>query len=143
MSVKINVKTTIFYENGKEIMETAAYGRFYQKDNASFLQYEEEGEAGKIRTTVKLAEKEALILRNGAVKMRLPFTLDRLREGSYQLSFGQFAVTSLAQKIDHFYDAKQGKGSIQIVYEFSMQGAGDPTIYHLEITFQEEKDEYR
>jgi uncharacterized beta-barrel protein YwiB (DUF1934 family) len=138
MSVKINVKTTIFHENGKEIMETAAYGRFYQKDNASFLQYEEEGEEGKIRTTVKLAGDEGLILRNGAIKMRLPFSLNKQREGSYQLSFGQFAIFSSAQKIDHSYDAKHGKGSINIVYEFSMQGAGNSNTYHLEITFQEE-----
>ncbi len=138
MPVKINVKTTIFHENGKEIIETAADGQFFQKDHASFLQYQEKGETGTIRTTVKIAEMEALILRNGAIKMRLPFTLGEKREGSYELPFGKFAIASFLKKINHLYDPKQGNGRIEIVYDFSMQGAAESNTYHLEITFQEE-----
>lgn len=139
MSVVIYIKTTIFHENGDEIIEGAALGRFYEKNNASFLQYEENGEQGSIRTTVKIAGTEALILRNGAVKMRLPFALGREKEGTYELPFGKFAVFSLAKKIEHSYDDKQGAGSINLLYQFSMNRAENADTYHIEITFQEDK----
>ena len=75
MSVKINVKTTIMQEDSEEIIEGAVLGDFFQKETASYLQYEEISEQGSTRTIVKMAGNDALILRNGAIKMRLPFPL--------------------------------------------------------------------
>lgn len=138
MAVKIKVKTTIFHEDGCEVLEAEAQGSFYQKKNASFLQYEEMGEAGRIRTIVKTSGNEALILRSGAVNMRLPFAIGRKLSGSYELPFGKFAVASLAKRIESSYFAESGKGYIDILYDFSMKEADSAGTYHLEITFQEE-----
>ena len=140
MSVKINVKTTITQEDSEEIIEGAVLGDFFQKETASYLQYEEISEQGSTRTIVKMAGNDALILRNGAIKMRLPFSLNQKMSGSYELPFGKFETATVAKKIDHEYDAVSGKGRIDLLYDFSMQGTPSVGTYHLEITFQEEEE---
>jgi uncharacterized beta-barrel protein YwiB (DUF1934 family) len=134
--VKINVKTTI---DRQETFELHVFGRYSQKGNADFLQYEEVMEEGNVRTIVKMAAEEALILRGGAVKMRLPFELNRKLNGSYELPFGQFAIVTKAKKMN--YSHENGKGRFEIVYDFSMEGSSQGT-YHLEIVFQEENNEH-
>jgi len=127
--VKIKVKTTI---DEQETFELTVFGRYYQKDQASFLQYEEVLEEGTVRTIVKVAKDEALILRGGAVKMRLPFRLHKKLRGSYEVPFGTFETLTMAKRIKHT------DGLIDILYDFTMQGSPTGT-YHLEITFQEDQ----
>ena len=127
--VKIKVKTTIDEQESFELM---VFGRYHQKEGASFLQYEEVLEEGSVRTIVKVAEDEALILRGGAVKMRLPFRLHKKMRGSYEMPFGTFETLTMAKKIEH------SDGLIAILYDFTMQGSPAGT-YHLEITFQEDQ----
>lgn len=140
MSVKINVKTTIFQDQNRDMIETSAVGHFYQKDKSSYLQYEETGEEGNIKTIIKIAEKEALILRSGAVKMRLPFVPGRKMSGSCELPFGKLDTTTFTKKIEYSYHAESGEGFIHIYYDFSVQGAPHAGTYQLEITFLEEKE---
>ncbi|MFL6558864.1 MAG: DUF1934 domain-containing protein [Bacillus sp. (in: firmicutes)] len=133
--MKINVKTTIHQHGGKEVYELAVFGRYLQKDGASFLKYEEVQEEGNVRTIVKVAGDEALILRGGAVKMRLPFRLHKKLRGSYEMPFGTFETLTLAKRIEH------SDGLIDILYDFTMQGSHAGT-YHMEINFQEDKHEH-
>lgn len=139
MSVKINIKTTINQDHHREMIELTAFGRFYQKDKAFFLQYEEAAEEESTRTIVKIAGDKALILRSGAIKMRLPFAINKETKGTYELPFGKFEAVAVAKRIEHSYDVENSKGCIDILYDFSMQGASEAGTYHLEITFQEEK----
>ncbi|WP_223594949.1 DUF1934 domain-containing protein [Neobacillus bataviensis] len=127
--VKIKVKTTI---DRKESFELQVFGQYFKKGEATFLKYEEVQEEGTVRTIVKVAGNEALILRGGAVKMRLPFELNRTLRGSYEMPFGTFETLTLAKRIEHT------EGRIDILYNFAMQGEHAGT-YHLEITFQEER----
>lgn len=131
--VKITVRTTI---DGQETFELTVFGRYFQKGSADFLQYEEEIEEGTVRTIVKMAGEEALILRGGALKMRLPFELNRKLNGSYELTFGQFATETKARRMEYSY--LNGSGRFDILYDFTMDGAPAGT-YHLEIAFQEEE----
>lgn len=137
MTLIINVKTTIFQDGQEEIIEGTAQGDFIQKDKSSYLQYDEISDQGSIRTIVKMAGDEALILRSGAVKMKLPFKLNQKMSGSYEMSFGKFETMTVAKNIDLCYD--NNKGKIDLRYDFSMQGAPSIGTYHLEITFQEEE----
>lgn len=131
--VRINVKTTIDQD---ETYELQLFGRYFVKENASYLHYEEAMEEGSVRTIVKIASNEALILRSGAIKMRLPFELNRKLNGSYEMPFGHFAITTKAKSIEHSYE--KGSGVINILYDFTMQGSPKST-YHLQITFQEDQ----
>jgi uncharacterized beta-barrel protein YwiB (DUF1934 family) len=131
--VKINVKTTIDHDETFELM---VFGTYFEKGNAAYLRYEETVEEGSVRTIVKMAHNDALILRGGAIKMRLPFELNRKLNGSYEMPFGQFATVTKARRIDYSYE--NGKGHFGVLYDFSMEGAPKST-YQLEIAFQEEK----
>ena len=133
ISVKIHVKTTI---DQQETFELTVFGRYFQKGNADFLQYEEMIEEGSVRTIVKMTSDEALILRGGALKMRLPLQLNRTLNGSYELPFGEFSTQTRARQMDYSYE--NGKGHFDILYDFSMDGSPAGT-YHLEIAFQEER----
>ncbi|MDR7078647.1 uncharacterized beta-barrel protein YwiB (DUF1934 family) [Neobacillus niacini] len=134
LPVKINVKTTIDQDETFELM---VFGTYFEKGNAAYLRYEEAMEEGSVRTIVKMAADEALILRGGAVKMRLPFEVNRKLNGSYEMPFGQFATETMAKRIDYSYE--NGKGHFSVLYDFSMEGAPTNT-YELEIAFQEEKE---
>jgi uncharacterized beta-barrel protein YwiB (DUF1934 family) len=131
--VKISVKTTIDQDETFELM---VFGTYFEKGNAAYLRYEEAMEEGSVRTIVKMGTDEALILRGGAIKMRLPFELNRKLNGSYEMPFGQFATVTNAKSIDYSYE--NGKGHFGVVYDFSMEGA-EASTYQLEIAFQEEK----
>jgi len=133
MPVKINVKTTIDHDETFELM---VFGTYFEKGNSAYLRYEEAMEEGSVRTIVKMAQNEALILRGGAIKMRLPFEVDRKLNGSYEMPFGQFATVTKAKRIDYSYE--NGKGRFGVLYDFAMEGAQAST-YQLEIVFQEEK----
>lgn len=134
LPVKINVKTTI---DQQETFELMVFGTYLEKGNSAYLRYEEAMEEGSVRTIVKMAANNALILRGGAIKMRLPFELNRKLNGSYEMPFGQFATVTKAKRIDYSYE--NGKGHFGVLYDFSMEGAQAST-YQLEIAFQEEKE---
>lgn len=131
-AMKINVKTTI---DRQETFELTVFGTYFEKGNAAYLRYEEALEEGSVRTIVKMGHNEALILRGGAIKMRLPFELNRKLNGSYEMPYGQFATVTKAKRIDYSYE--NGKGHFGVLYDFSMEGA-ETSTYQLEIAFQEE-----
>ncbi|MEH7300700.1 DUF1934 domain-containing protein [Neobacillus drentensis] len=133
--MKIKVKTTIEQDGDKETYELMVFGRYLEKDGASFLKYEEVQDEGSVRTIVKVADQDALILRGGAVKMRLPFRLNKVLRGSYEMPFGVFETLTMAKRLEHSFE--NGQGLIDILYDFKMQGSPGGT-YRLEITFEED-----
>jgi uncharacterized beta-barrel protein YwiB (DUF1934 family) len=135
--VKIKVKTDIRSGGNKETFELTAFGRYYKKNGSRFLQYDEENEAGTVKTIVKMAEGEALILRSGAVKMRLPFRMNKRMRGSYEMPFGTMEMLTLTKGLSQTFEDGNGKGSFDLLYEMKMQGSQAGT-YHLAITFEEE-----
>jgi uncharacterized beta-barrel protein YwiB (DUF1934 family) len=135
--VKILVKTDIRTGGSKETFELTAFGRYYKKNGSRFLQYDEENEAGTVKTIVKMAEGEALILRSGAVKMRLPFRMNKKMRGSYEMPFGTMEMLTLTKGLSQSFDDSSGTGSFDLLYEMKMQGSQAGT-YHLAITFEEE-----
>ncbi|WP_308302646.1 DUF1934 domain-containing protein [Bacillus sp. UMB0728] len=136
--VKIKVKTDIRSGGSKETFELTAFGRYYKKNGSRFLQYDEENEAGTVKTIVKMAEGEALILRSGAVKMRLPFRLNKKMRGSYEMPFGTMEMLTLTKGLSQSFDDNSGTGAFDLLYEMKMQGSQAGT-YHLAITFEEEE----
>ena len=141
MPVKINVKTDIRSGGSKETFELTAFGRYYRKDSARFLQYDEMMEEGTVKTIIKMSDADGLILRSGAVKMRLPFRMNKKLRGSYETPYGVFEMGTMTKRMVHRYDEESGEGSIDILYDLKMQGSQAGT-YHLAITFEEENNEH-
>jgi len=134
--VKIKVKTDIRDGNRRETFELIAFGRYYKKENARYLQYDEvmEKDLPPVKTIIKISDAEGLILRNGAVKMRLPFKMNKKLRGSYTTPYGEFELSTLAKRLHHQFHEQTGVGEIDILYDLNMQGANTGT-YHLMVNF--------
>lgn len=134
--IKIKVNTTIWNNGEKETFELSTFGRYYEKNDAFYLQYEEVMEEGSINSIVKISTDETLILRSGAVSMRMVFEKNKKRLGRYETPFGTMGISTRTNRLA--YNIEDTAGNLDILYELHMQGALAGT-YHLEIQFKEEK----
>lgn len=123
--VEVSVKTEI----NNEPYELMTTGHFYQKGQSSYLIYEENMPEGKIQTTVKLKEKEVLILRKGAVEMRLHFLLNKKTPGTYKTPLGVLMTEADTQRIE------VADGRVELRYSLEIQGS-DAGTYHMNINYR-------
>ena len=87
------------------------------------MKYEELASEGRIGTIVKVNQDQGLILRNGAVKMRLPFQLGAETTGSYEMPLGRFEIAANTTMLGYNELFNKSEGSIRLVYDFTMQGS--------------------
>ena len=123
MPVKISVKTTIRNGQDQETYELLHLVSISKRSSSAFLRYEEITEENEsIQTTVKMAEGEGSILRNGAVKMRLPFQKNKHLTGSYESPYGTLEMETKTSRISHMFNENVKKGEIDLLYDLKMQG---------------------
>ncbi|MFT8321724.1 MAG: DUF1934 domain-containing protein [Bacillus sp. (in: firmicutes)] len=135
--IKINVTTHIYNGKNKESIEWIGLGQYLEKDNSKYIKYEETIEEGTIKTIIKVSEKEGLILRSGAVKMRLSFLINKLRIGSYKSPYGVFQLVTDTKRMVMEKSFDSASGTFDLLYDLKMQGNHNGT-YHMSITFKEE-----
>lgn len=99
-TVKIKLTTTIRQPGSEEqVMELRAEGVLTEKGGRRYLQYEERQDELDIRTTVKLGEQDAVVMRSGGLQMRLPFLLDKEQTGNLRNGEGSFMLTTKAHEL--------------------------------------------
>lgn len=138
-TAKIKLATTIRHpDQERETFELWVEGTSIQKQGQSYLTFEEVQDAGNIRTTVRMGDNEALILRGGAVKMRLPFLLNKKQRGSYDGGFGSLAIMVDTKQLHFSRDEANESGRFLVEYNLLTDGqlVGE---YTLEFTYTEEK----
>lgn len=127
--VKVKLKTTIRQPNEEpEIYELWATGTFIEKGDFAYLTYDEVQEEKKIKTTVKMGETEALILRSGGVNMRLPFQKNTAQTGSYESEFGVLMVITTTKNIVFQKNERDGHFIVQYDLNVSGQSVGEYTL---------------
>lgn len=136
--VKIHLKTTITVGEESDAFELVSFGRYYEKGDAFFIKYDEVQEEGTIHTIVKVTDTQALILRSGAVKMRMVFNEEEEMNGSYESELGTLLLTTKTKKLSHTKNLSKTEGDFNLSYELIMQGSpvGD---YEMSINFKEEE----
>jgi uncharacterized beta-barrel protein YwiB (DUF1934 family) len=136
--VKIHLKTNITIGDDSDSFELVSFGRYYEKGEAFFLKYDEVQEEGTIHTIVKVTDEQALILRSGAVKMRMLFNEEEEMSGSYESELGTLLLTTKTKKLSHTKNLDKTEGDFNLSYELMMQGSsvGD---YEMSINFKEEE----
>ena len=83
-NVDVRLQSTIRHAGqAADKHELSAAGTLIEKAGKTYLQFTEDLNGQQVRTTVKLEEGDALIMRNGAVQMRLPFSIGEMRPGTY------------------------------------------------------------
>lgn len=138
--IKLKLITTITQQDEKpEIVELWSTGTIMRKRDQVYLQYEEVLEDNKMKTTLRFGHTDAIIMRNGDIKMRLPFLLDGLQRGHYEAAFGIMPLMTHTKKMV-FKEAEDGSnnGEFMIQYDLIMDDkvVGD---YKLEFTYTEGK----
>lgn len=135
--VRIKVCTTISQGNEKESYELVTFGRFYRKGTGFYLLYEEIMELGIIKTSVKFSEEDAVILRSGAVNMRLAFRKNGRMKGHYETPYGTMDTMTDTKQFQH-QQTNEKEGKLELLYEFMLQEDLAGT-YHMKITYEEDK----
>ena len=135
--VKIHLKTDITVGKESDSFELVSFGRYYEKGDAVFLKYDEVQEDGTTHTIVKITDGQALILRSGAVKMRMAFNESEELNGSYESQLGTLMLTTKTKKLSHIQKDSALEGEFNLSYKLIMQGSavGD---YNMTITYKEE-----
>ncbi|MCJ8007883.1 DUF1934 domain-containing protein [Lederbergia wuyishanensis] len=130
--VKIQLTTNVRIDDEIETYELTVFGTRYEKGNTIYLTYDEVQEEGTINTVVKILKDEAVILRNGLIKMRLAFSLSELKQGTHESTLGTIFLTTDTKILSH------EEGKLSLAYDLSMQGtlAG---YYEMDLEYKEDK----
>ncbi|AYC28794.1 DUF1934 domain-containing protein [Paenisporosarcina cavernae] len=135
-AVKVKLKTVI-QQSGEqpEMYELWSRGTSRRRGDSLYLQYEEIQDEKAIKTTLKIKQSEALILRSGGVNMRLAFTKGAEQTGSYESEYGTLMVKTKTKQLEQ-RDTEHG-GEIDISYDLIV-GGQHVGFYTLEFTYTEE-----
>ncbi len=114
----------------KETIELHTTGELTIKGGQPYLVYEELQNEKNVRTTVKLNEEAALILRSGGVKMRLPFQIGEHQTGSYDSGFGSMMIMTNTKQLTF------SEGQFKVEYELIVQEEVVGT-YLIQLTYSE------
>nr|WP_106785108.1 DUF1934 domain-containing protein [Lysinibacillus timonensis] len=138
--VNIKLSSTIRPTEGEgESYELWLQGTFIQKSKKMYLRYEEVLDGKNIRTTVRMNDEKALILRSGGVNMRLPFSSEQNENGHYETQFGTLPVLTKTHQLTHEHSEHTLiKGTFNVNYDLIIggQSVGE---YKLEIQYSEGK----
>lgn len=120
----------------KEVHEVQVTGLYIEKPNAVYLKYDDKQNGEDIQTTVKMSTDDALIMRGGAVSMRLPFSLNVERLGEYRSGPAQFKLGVKTSLIEFTRQAGGLGGKFKVHYELVDEGTSVGT-YELTMIYME------
>lgn len=135
--VKIKLKSAIQHP-GQETdkYELEIEGTMVEKAGNRYLRYEEEQNSELIKTMIKLDPEDALVMRTGAIRMRLPFELNGKRVGTY--ANGPLAMDLLVVTKALSIKSEQKAGKFHVHYDMhseqSLLGSYQLTIHYAEGT---------
>lgn len=133
--VNIKLISTIRPSDGEsESYEMWLKGQLLEKAGSLYLKYDEVQEDKIIRTTMKLGREKALIMRAGAVSMRLPLNIIEQQKGHYESEFGSMPLVIDTKKMTFTKQAISGDFHVQYDLLMGGQSVGN---YTLDITFTE------
>lgn len=120
----------------KESHEIEATGRYIEKAGNAYLKYDEQQDGGEIQSTVKMGNAEALIMRRGAITMRLPFFKDQDKPGEYGSAQANLKLLVRTKRLEFIKEVTGMGGQFIVAYELHAQGSLLGT-YELSITYSE------
>ncbi|MGE7842381.1 DUF1934 domain-containing protein [Lysinibacillus sp. NPDC093712] len=133
--VNIKLISTIRPIDGEsETLEMWLNGQLINKADSLYLKYEEMQDEKTIRTTMKLDKERALIMRAGAVKMRLPLNIFEQQIGQYESEFGSMPLVTQTKNM--LFTRHEMRGDFHVQYDLLM-GGQNVGNYTLDITFTE------
>lgn len=134
-NVNIQLSSSIGHPGqDEETHELHLTGQCIRKAGRLYLKYQEVQNGAAIQTTVKMGDEDALIMRSGAVDMRLPFQLEEERQGIYGNGPASFELIVKTERLEFTEDTSGGRFSVS--YNLLAEGSILGT-YKLTITYSE------
>ncbi|MBT2573062.1 DUF1934 family protein [Bacillus sp. ISL-51] len=126
-----------FIQNGseEESVEFTSDGFYYVRNGKTYLTYHEEHDLGKIKTVVKITEKEILVMRSGAIQMKQRFIPGASTITQYKLPFGQMKLQTETKDIHS--DVGGPQGSVKMTYTMTV-GENQEHVHNMTIRYKEE-----
>ena len=122
-AVKIKLITKIRPIEGElETYEMWLQGSYIEKLDNAYLRYEEIQNGQSIRTTMKLGNNQALIIRGGAVNMRLPLNKYNEQLGNYESEYGSLPIITRTHTLQFQRQSDEKSGSFSVQYDLIMGG---------------------
>lgn len=112
-----------------EVVEFSTEGKYYKKNNADYIIYEESKflDDSDVKTFIKITEEEIVMKRLGENHSHLEFRVGERHRSKYITLMGSLEVEVLTKKItNHLNDGEKG-GMLSVEYEISMKGLLDGT----------------
>ena len=134
-NVKIKLISSITPTEGEEERyEMWLHGTLVERAGTPYIKYEEVQENQKIETTIKCTSEKALILRSGAIKMRLPLNSVAVQDGHYENMYGQIPLQTKTTNL--LFEQEGNKGRFLVNYDLIISG-NSVGHYKLELQYQE------
>lgn len=135
--VKILLHSSIQHPGqDKETSEIELTGSYIAKPQSSYLKYEEQQQQGNVQTTVKMSEEKALIMRSGAINMRLPFELNEIRSGQYINGPARLKLYVKTHAIEFKEEPNSSNGRFHVQYQL-IDGHAKVGTYEITMTYTE------
>ena len=130
-NVEVRLQSTIRHVGqAPDKHELQASGTLIEKAGKTYLRFVENLNGQQVRTTVKLDEGDALIMRSGAVQMRLPFSLGEMRPGTY--GSGPATINLLVKTTKLEVGSDNFTAHYELHAEGTLLGRHELTIYFTE-----------
>lgn len=110
----------------EDIIELITEGKYYDKDNAQYIVYEESEISGMegCTTTLKIQSNKITMKRFGNATSELVFEKGKRHTSNYSTPYGNFKMEILTKELKCSID-ENIKGNILIKYSISLQGLAE------------------
>ena len=113
-------------ESGEDTMEFVTEAKFYRRNGATYLLYEESEFSGMpgCKTRIRLRDGEVQMKRYGegtSIGNELKFEKGKRYSGLYETPFGPIEIELLTNDVDNSF-SENGTGQLEIDYEVSLKG---------------------
>lgn len=136
--VKVAMTTNMQQEDERETIQLNADGEMYEKQEWTYVRFEEELEGiGRVQTTLKIGNAEVMVLRSGAVAMRQVYAYGERTEGTYDMGYGRLHTEAVT---DHLAVTKANLGWVMhIDFHYRLVLQGTPVgRYEISIVIEED-----
>lgn len=134
VDVFLSIKNLQKQNKQRDLIDYQTRGYLYQKNQVTYLKYEEgtEGFEG-VSTTLKIEKDRVILIRHGKITMCQVFQKDLKYQGEYQTVYGTLMLTTMTNQLEITMGINHG--IIKIIYDLYLEGGfnGNNT---LEIKFE-------
>lgn len=124
------------HEQDKDTIEMNTTGEQFLKGNTVYLRYGEEHELGSVKTTVKIAPEEVMVMRSGAVTMKQRFIQGQKTVTDYATPFGKLQLGINTNSL--IIDKTELEDRLVILYDLQID-ENEKHVHKLMITYKEDK----